>query len=391
MKTTTSRHPVLGLLGLASLTVYILACTSFSPDDSKVLYPVYDPQAQDFGVGLFDRKTGKTITLFVPQQPPLDDSKREYALLRPQWLADGRHILAGWGRGSDDDGLDLAVLPYGQAGPTRLIHLKDLPEGFSQLAAPLAIAQGQLFLGGRSNVLVRVNLLTGEVNHRVMPRAVTPWASPTGDRLFYLSEVEGAATNLCEFGLLNPANWGLTPITRLHLRFHPTNPDRVLCAISPDGQRVVLAGESGGDEGHVILFENGREQRRWRPFPENDTVKIGGLALSPLHRTAYASYLWQPDGATNASLGILEFPLAGGEPRRTSLIQRAQAEEGERVRYFQPTVSHDGKTLAVSSTYVAAGDKVMAEKDCALFLVNLADPKRGVTRVPVPRPPQEMD
>ncbi len=38
MKTQTARNAGLALVGLLALTIYILACSSFSPDDTKVLY-----------------------------------------------------------------------------------------------------------------------------------------------------------------------------------------------------------------------------------------------------------------------------------------------------------------------------------------------------------------
>ena len=49
-------------------------------------------------------------------------------------------------------------------------------------------------------------------------------------------------------------------------------------------------------------------------------------------------------------------------------------------------VSHDGRTAAVSSMYLACDDSSVAPSDCALFLVELGDSKRKVTKVPIPRP-----
>jgi hypothetical protein len=54
--------------------------------------------------------------------------------------------------------------------------------------------------------------------------------------------------------------------------------------------------------------------------------------------------------------------------------------------YFQGAISHDGKAAAVASTYLACGDKGLKPDDCALFLVDLKDPNRKVTRVPIPMP-----
>lgn len=120
MKAEPSLNGMLSFTALAALVICVLACTSFSPDDSKVLFSTYDPEAQAYGVGLYDRSTRTTATLFVPQVHQSDSSGGDPALIRAQWLADGRHILVSWGRDVEDDDLDLAVLPYGHVGPTRL-------------------------------------------------------------------------------------------------------------------------------------------------------------------------------------------------------------------------------------------------------------------------------
>ena len=389
MKTRTLSEAALSLVGLAALAVYVLACTSFSPDDSQVLYPTYDTKAGDFGVGLYDRTTGRATTLFVAQQPASDGSRDDPALLRPQWLADGHHILLAWVRDASHDELDLAVLPHGQPGTTRFIHLEEIAEAGSQLVLPLAVADGRLFLQGESNALVRVDLRTGEIERRPMPRKVTPYALPAQDRVGYVAESEGTDQRRCEFGVINAHSFALERIARL-----PVNLDSDelgLCAISPEGTWVVVAANDGEEAGQIVLVEGDSEKRRWRPFAEADEVRFGYAAIAPLRTTAFVPFLRKTGGETNATLGIIEVSLEGGELRRTTLVHRVKGGELERVAYFQPSVSHDGKTLAVASTYVAAGDDQMAPEDCALFLVDLTDPQRKVTRVPVPRPPRELD
>lgn len=286
MTTRNAFEPLVSLTGLAALAVYVVACTSFSPDDSQVLYPTYDPQAQSFGVGLYDRASAKATTLFTAQASPSDGSPGEAVLMRSQWFLDGGYILAAWTHDGDEQVLHLAVLPRGQSGTVRFIQIESLPEAGSQLARPLAVAESSLYLQGESNTLVRVDLRSGHVEPRSVPSKVIPYAIPL--------------------------------------------PDRIV------------------------------------PFA------------------------WQGAGETNVVLGIIEVPLQGGELRRLTLVPRMRGGELERVLYFQPSVSHDGKTLAVASTYVAAGDAQVASEDCALFLVDLADPQRKVTRVPVPRPPEEL-
>jgi hypothetical protein len=55
---------------------------------------------------------------------------------------------------------------------------------------------------------------------------------------------------------------------------------------------------------------------------------------------------------------------------------------------FQIDISHDGTTLAVESLWFGFGDDAVKAEDCALFLVDLTDPQRKVTKVPIPLPPK---
>ena len=59
MKTISSRDTALALLGMLSLAVYILACTSFSPNDRQVLYPAFDESG---AVALASRSSRSTRT-----------------------------------------------------------------------------------------------------------------------------------------------------------------------------------------------------------------------------------------------------------------------------------------------------------------------------------------
>lgn len=388
MKTHAARNSLLALLALSSLAIYILACTSFSPDDSKVLFTTYDPKAGDFGVGVWDRATGKSSLLFLPQRAGAGGPNDKLAMIRPQWLPDGRHVLVAWARGDDDDALTLAVLPYGQPGTTRFIELEDMEDAASALTMPLAVAQGQVFLApaqSGSNRVFRVDLLTGEVVTHAMPKRIVPYASPAADRICYLAE-EDEAEGKWEFGLLSPGTWELKPLRQIHLKLK--DEPGGLCAISPDGKWVVALADNDSGKVEAIVLEDGKERRRARLAKADERLAVSLAALSPVNRACYFTYLAVPDAGTNATFGVLEVPLSGGPPRRTPLIPRLDSSERERVHYAPASVSHDGKLLAVSTTMLAAGDQAMAAADCGLFIVDLTDTRRGFKRVPSPRPPR---
>ncbi len=385
MKTQTSSSSIVGLVGLAALSVYMIACTSFSPDDSKVLYPTYDSQAGDFGVGLYDRQTGKAATFFMALELSPDEPEGEPALIRPQWLADGRHILVSWGREADEDDLNLAVLPYGHSGPIRLMHVQGLDDGVSQMRMPLATARGQLVLLGESNALVCVHLLTGEISRHPMPKEVMPYATADGDRVCYLSQIDEGKGEW-EMGVIDLDTWELKPVSQIKLE--KDLGDDALVVVSPDGKWALGYDE---EKVEVVFIENGVEKSRVAVCGEAEKVSLGAFAISPISRTAYAPYFREHEGRTNVSVGIVEFPFPRGEPRRTVLIERMEEPDDGEALYFQPSVSHDGKTLAIASTYLVAGDQQTKKDDCALFLIDLTDAERKVTRVPIEQPPTDLD
>ena len=49
MNLKEARNALMALIGLVALFVCILACTSFSPDDKKILYPTFDPKSSIHG------------------------------------------------------------------------------------------------------------------------------------------------------------------------------------------------------------------------------------------------------------------------------------------------------------------------------------------------------
>src|SRR5580698_1160818 len=101
------------IIGLGALFVYILACTSFSPDDSKVLYITMDAKTGMTAVAVYGRKSAKSDLLFEPPLPQnvTDPTAAKAAIMRPQWLDGGHDILAAWlpGGNESEKPLNIAV------------------------------------------------------------------------------------------------------------------------------------------------------------------------------------------------------------------------------------------------------------------------------------------
>jgi len=388
MKQPTVRNSTLALVGLASLVIYILACTSFSPDDRRVLYPTFDSASRGVGVAVYDRNSKRSELLFVPHLRVGEKPGDEPPLLRPQWLPDGRSVLVAWpgteGTADSDDSLSVAVVPVGGRGPVRLFHLADLPDAAARLSLPLCVTGNRLLLQGESNTVVRLDLVTGEVKRQACANEVIPYASPLPNRPCYA--IEKSADGGFEVGFLDPETFALTPIVRLDVE--ESLGDGGLLALSRDGRTAAFVAGNGNQP--VILFKEGRKPARKSPklAADDEKLSLANAQFSPRGEVLYASFVRNHGDATNAALGFLEVPTDGKPARRVTLIERGPKLDEKDAFLFQIAVSHDGKALAVASTYLAYAEGTLRSDDCALFLVDLTDRRRKATKVPIPLPPK---
>ncbi len=384
MKAHAARNSALALLGLVSLSIYILACTSFSPDDSKVLYPTFDPKTGATGVSVYDRASGKSELLFLPAGVDVAKVEPKAALCRAQWLPDGKSVVVAWpvaGTNGEagNDGLNIEVLPFNRSGPARLFSLPGLSGGANRLARPLVLGGIFLFLEAESNSFIRVNLATGQIHHQSSKNEMLLLPAPGGDRLFYLAA--GDSTNApVEFGTLNPDTFARSPWYRISSSdFDNSTSDFI---VSRDGRR--LAYFTGNDKPLLRAFESGQPLKTL-PLAGRETLLPGYAKFSPSGDVLYASYMATGAGQTNAEFGFLEIPMDGAAVRRTTLIRDVEKPGDSSPLFFQLDVAHNGKALAVASTYLAV-DHPLKPGDCALFLVDLTGPQRKVTKALIPQP-----
>lgn len=397
MKTKSRRPSLLALTALAALTVYILACTAFSPDDSKVLYTTISARTGATGIAVYDRATGKSELLFLPTFQNLEDRKTEPVMLRAQWLPGGKGILVAFpGKGNfDDDGLTLAVLPFGGTGPVKLLAQPGFKDAMQFLHSPMPIAGHFLFLTqeGQSNTttIIRLDLITGELDSRTNLPALTLLPAPHGNDIIYLAAAPGDMDQ-AEVGFLNPDTFARTPAFQMEGSLLKSDKDEGFIALSRDGKRLALTDTDAGKPVCRVLQRG--KLFKTVPLPESEKeLSFGNAQFAPNGELLYISFLNRGAGGTNASFGVFELPLNGGALRRNTLIQGCGEQDDKNALVFQLDLSNDGKTLAIASTYLAyQEDRANSLKpaDCALFLMNLADPQRPVTRVPIPLPPPAM-
>jgi hypothetical protein len=375
------------LIGLGSLLIYVLACTSFSPDDSKVLYPTVDANSGRPAVGVYDRKTGKSEILFQPIIQNLDELDfARICLLRPQWLDEGHSFLATWQSGTEnqDTSLNLAVVPYDRPRATRTFQFSRLGEDGEAAFYywPLPVVGSTAFLKGESNNVIRVNLETGELRRQESQKDLILLPSPDNDRLFYVSGVDGTNTPT-EFGLLNVETFARTPLVQIK----GDKVNMMSFALSRDAKTFAYGVEN--EYPPVIhLVEAGWPARTLSLASLGENAAVNVAQFSPKGDVIYGSFK-QSTQKTNVAYGFVEIPVDGSPIRKTILINDAEKEGGEdksMFASFQVNISHDGKTLAVESLWLAYDEHVLKADDCALFLVDLGDPLRKVTKVLIPLP-----
>ena len=390
MKKPVVWNSALALAGLGALLIYILACTSFSPDDSKVLYLTVDAKSGVTAVAVYDRKSAKSEVLFEPiMRDVADPAAAKAAVMRPQWLAGGHDFLAAWlSDSSDSKGtLNLAVQPFDRRGPARTFMLPKLwqDSGVWFYYWPLPVVGSSVFLNSETNLLFRLNLETGELLRHANPQELMVLPSPDNDRLFYLVGMGHDSNNPNEFGLLDPETFASKPLFQIN----DTNIAIMSLALSRDTKR--LAYELDNTTPPVVrLLETGQPPRTLSLTNLGDKTQIMLRHFSPKGDLLYGSFMCSTNDA-DADFGVIEIPLDGSAIRKTTLIRGAPiGSHDAKFPSFQVDISHDGKTLAVESLWFAFDNKPVKAEDCALFLVDLTDPQRKVTKVPIPLPPKDM-
>jgi hypothetical protein len=153
-------------------------------------------------------------------------------------------------------------------------------------------------------------------------------------------------------------------------------------AYEPSGRFFCVAEKRQGSP-HLTLYQPGREVSSIPWQPANTEFGIG--AISSDGKWIVAPYIEHDPATKGDELGIAEISPEGKPMRKTALLHKGTS-GSEAKSFFQVSVSHDGKTAAVSTTYLFDEEKLKGE-DCGLFLVDLSRANRPVTRVRMPPPP----
>jgi len=374
MKTTRSLHLLLAGLAGVSLLAYVLACaTAFSPDDRQLLYPSFDPQNGALSLALYDRHTGRSEPIFSGLGGHTDTNLHS-ACLRAEWLPDGKHILIA--EAVEKNALSLFILARTGKEPIRHIANIEWDQALTALEFPLALVGHKIFLNDEHR-LVRVDWLTGDL--LVVSNQLA--ALPGGDGTTLIGWRELPNNGGGEFGTINPD----TLAFQSQLLFTNQINEGTFPAFHPrENEIIFLAGNSTNLELQVQRAGATVFSRHLaRPGCE---LKVTGpwLDLGPQKDRVFTAYLSKADGQTNAEYGLLEIPL-NEKPLRFTPLFHTSSDDSSLLA--QPSLSHDGRTWAISSAWLAARDKsALRPEDCALFLVQLDRNPPPVTKHLIPLP-----
>jgi hypothetical protein len=384
-------NSALALLGLLALSVYVMACTSFSPDDTKVLYPAFDPASGAIGMAIYDRESRTSEMVFVPVAYDTSGSNATVApaFLRGQWLANGREIVIAHAgsKGSDKDGLTITVVPTAGHGLVRTFRVPEIKDAASTFALPLCLAGERLFLRTGDKALLRLDLTTGALTNHEFEEAngtLSFYPAPEGSGVFYF-ESDTPADEQVTFGWMTADDFRRTPLMVI------TNVPKgeAVVAYDPNGKILALLG--GNDaEAKLQVWQNGQVVFSRDVTTYGPDCSFANAVLTPDGQAILASFQ-HPSGTNSVCYGIMAIPFNQLPPQQVTLIQNAPSGGKECGCHFQVAISHDGKTAAVTSTYLATADNPINDADCALFLVDLSDPNWNVAKVPIAVPAKDSD
>jgi len=391
--TKEKRNAALACGGLVALSIYVMACNSspsFSPDDTKVLYPAFDPVTGVIGMSVYDREAGTSEMLFLLAAHDHDSQTNAQpcpALIRGQWLPNGEDVVVAYlgPGGSDEKGaITLSVMPWAGRKPVKTLVLdcSDKDTGQAFLKSPLCVAGERLFYRGGSNQLFRIDLRTFTRTEHEFEDAqgdIAIYPAPDGQGLFYF-EQQTDPEKQTVFGWLDPETFNRTALMAT------TNRLRDETRIAYDRQGRTLAYLEADDGiANLTVWRDGQVAVSRSVDTQSEKLAFGNAILTASGKSVLATFA-RANGTNATSFGLMEIPFEEAPAREVTFIQEAPVNGEESVGYFQAALSHDGKTAAIASTYLGADDKGIKPEDCALFLVELSNPDWMVTKVPIPMP-----
>tara|TARA_R110002096_G_scaffold11251_11_gene41820 strand:+ start:2914 stop:4836 length:1923 start_codon:yes stop_codon:yes gene_type:complete len=363
------------LLAVAVIAVLAVAFScrpAWSPDGKRLLFTAVDDGGRF--VASYDRETGKVERVLVP--PVGHDS------LNASWSADGKRalVLSGVGRGKPAMVAVSEVVVLGESVTSpEVVHTQMVSTETNalepQALVGAVIVDRNLFFS--IGDIVRVNLDTGDTK---------TVAAGVGERLAVVRRGDGLAYISFTVSRVHPQGvWqigALDPET-LHRKMLLRSQDYAGVSIwprpsfSPDLDRVAMPSQSLES---IVVFREGKIELTL-PLGPKQAVWVNDLVWSRHGDKIFATLCRMAEGREAGSQWSLFESTVGGSVQRETVLfdgkhSRVPRPQGESLGL---SISPDGKVAAVTTAHA-----LNAAKDQGLYLVDLTNPKRTVTKVGFP-------
>ena len=370
MKTPSPWYPALGIVGMVAWMLFILGCigwSSWSPDSSKVIFPCTDAGAHLMAIALYDRRTKIVSPIFVQSA----ETDKQLPLLQAQWATDGERIVVTVAEESD---VDVFVSGVRLGVPSLQVHLGKVTEVYS----PIPEIGGVLYVLQDKEIL-SVHLRTGNLRRNSSKGAPYEVLFAADSRLFYAKFTDDDKHAL-EIGAIDLADFHSSPLFQFKASDLKV---QLLARPQVKGHRFAVVAQGVDTDSILIFNEKGLEQTL-HPADLPNQFRIGNLQWSTDGRTLYSGMVTPSTKSWHYSLA--EFSLDGKGSRVTPLFTikdedangSGDTDDGQFL--IDISLSPDGRTVA--TTPALFDPESMSEKDRALFLIDVRDPHRRVTRVP---------
>jgi hypothetical protein len=365
------------LLGIAGLMVYVLGCApSFSPDGTKVAFPVINNQAGQTSIVVYDieKKTFETLAVFAGTKNEGDgDEVLAYSV---QWMPRGQQVLI--------NGMSLiTIMPVGSQGHARTLLLNKAKASVPILPPPVIGDYQYVFpKGDNPPALLRVNLQSWETQSIPIKYAGELGGDlfSDGTQLYCTGKIDNNGQTVYEIIKLNGEDGTQTVL--LQLSKDECGELTGFFRLNQAGDRMAI-GFTYLDGGKIVLVRGNSMERMIPVGVMGGWIKIGKLEWSTDEKSLFASFVKMLDDEGNAQFGVIEVPLHGGNTHEMPLFTGKSSSEDDELLYFQIALSPDGKKIAASSlSFESKTD--LEPQDRALYLVDMSHPQWEVTKVPMP-------
>jgi Tol biopolymer transport system component len=374
--------------------LFILACTgwpAWSPDSKKIVFQYVDKKAGASGIALYDRQN-KTVIPFFLEQSSGD------VPLGAQWSKDGTQVLVYEGSESNERyTMRILGVPVIDRYP---IHSFSVSANDNLDLPPIAEVNGSLYL--YFNGITALDLTTWR-KRESWPATKNAKLFGMGERVLYFmtpapkqpgSEVKPQVPDEKK-GSLFPLEFGELDQKNLSQQawFTLTEPQiaefagceepafGIAPAVDRNSERLAFTLECKGKPDAILLLDRSGLRQMIRPKVDGNFL-LTSPQWSQDGKTLYTGIYFPGESPQKSPYSIGEIALDSGMVRQTSITKFSLSSDDYRTG-IRVSLSPDGTMLATSCALMDSEQDINWE-NAALYLVDLRDPQRAVTKIHPP-------